>query len=232
MTRRIAALVRHGDYHQLAETPSAHQPFGLNARGHEQAKRGAELMKRQLAENGWVLDAQVVSSTLLRAWQTAELFIDTLSTTSSEPIQHRSESALCERCVGSAANLTSDQIYRVVESDPRLETPPADWKSNSHYRLPLEGAESLMEAGERVAGCLSRELEALKESEQPRVRLFVGHGAAFRHAAHRLGVLPFERIAELSMYHAHPVYLELCADGQWRHVGGNWKERKREGFTD
>jgi 2,3-bisphosphoglycerate-dependent phosphoglycerate mutase len=55
--------------------------------------------------------------------------------------------------------------------------------------------------------------------------LFVGHGAAFRHAAHHLGILTFDQIAELSMYHARPVYLECLPDGRWRQVGGEWKVR-------
>jgi hypothetical protein len=34
MSAHIAALVRHGDYHQLANVPSAQQPFALTDEGH------------------------------------------------------------------------------------------------------------------------------------------------------------------------------------------------------
>jgi 2,3-bisphosphoglycerate-dependent phosphoglycerate mutase len=65
------------------------------------------------------------------------------------------------------------------------------------------------------------------------LQLFVGHGAAFRHAAHCLGVLAFEQIARLSMYHARPVYLEYLPDGRWQHIGGAWKMRAGSaGHTD
>ena len=37
MPRLIAALIRHGDYRKLPDTPSAHQPFPLNAEGEAQA---------------------------------------------------------------------------------------------------------------------------------------------------------------------------------------------------
>jgi hypothetical protein len=48
-----------------------------------------------------------------------------------------------------------------------------------------------------------------------------------------MGVLSFEQIAQLSMYHAQPVYLEYLAQGGWRHVGGEWKVRARHSeYTD
>ena len=75
---------------------------------------------------------------------------------------------------------------------------------------------------------------ALKDRvEEDSLKLFVGHGAAFRHAAYRLGVLRFEDITRLSMYHARPVYLELLTDGGWQQVAGDWKVRQSNGeFTD
>jgi hypothetical protein len=65
------------------------------------------------------------------------------------------------------------------------------------------------------------------------LKIYVGHGAAFRHAAHHLGVLAFEDIAKLSMYHGVPVLLESHPDGSWRQVGGQWKQRApKEDFVD
>ncbi|MCG8406975.1 MAG: hypothetical protein MI923_17395, partial [Phycisphaerales bacterium] len=66
------------------------------------------------------------------------------------------------------------------------------------------------------------------------LQLFVGHGAAFRHAAHHLELLAFDQLAKLSMYHAEPIYLEYCPSepvasdqsrGSWRKIGGDWKIR-------
>ena len=134
--------------------------------------------------------------------------------------------ALAERSVGSAANLSVDKITELIHQDPRYPDPPPDWKANSHYRLPLQGAESLLEAGERVASHLVARMNALRgEIKSDSLKLFVGHGAAFRHAAFQLGVLQFEQIAELSMYHSRPVYLEYLYNRSWRHVQGEWKIR-------
>ena len=58
------------------------------------------------------------------------------------------------------------------------------------------------------------------------LHLFVGHGAAFRHAAYRLGVMSLEDVRRHSMYHAVPVVLEFRPDGTWRHAAGEWKVRK------
>jgi 2,3-bisphosphoglycerate-dependent phosphoglycerate mutase len=61
------------------------------------------------------------------------------------------------------------------------------------------------------------------------LKVFVGHGAAFRHAAHLLDVLEFDRIAAVSMWHARPVYFERFPDGTWRHLAGEWKLRRHGG---
>ncbi|MFG6178609.1 histidine phosphatase family protein [Halomonas sp. THAF12] len=230
--RTIAALVRHGDYHQLPDTPSAHQPFPLTERGEAQAAAAGHAVASTLAAEGWRLDETIDASQLLRAWQTAEGLREVLrevgyqAATGGSELRVESVVALAERGLGSAANLSLEQIARAVEADPRCEALPVDWKSNSHFCLPLPGAESLMEAGERVAEHLESRMAALAaRAGQDTLKLFIGHGAAFRHAAHRLGVLAFDDIARLSMYHAVPVYLERDAQGRWRHIGGCWKVR-------
>jgi len=130
--------------------------------------------------------------------------------------------------MGSAANLTIQQVESVIREDPRYEALPQDWKSNSRFCLPLQGAESLIQAGERVAKHLKTAMQQLEEqADVDTVKVFVGHGAATRHAAYVLGVLQFEEIARLSMYHAEPVYLEYNKNC-WEHVAGNWKVRDPE----
>ncbi len=224
--RVIAALIRHGDYLQLADTPSALQPLPLSAKGIEQAERAVSLLRGVVSMFGWSLHPVVDSSRLLRGWQTAEAICQTLQQQYGESMEIQQFDDLAERSLGAANNLTLRQIEAVMAIDPRFDKPPADWKSNSHYQLPLQGAESLMQAGMRVAAHLDRRLAELQgEVERDTVKLFVGHGAAFRHAAHQLGVLSFEQIAGLSMHHCRPVYLEREFAGAWTHRTGEWKVR-------
>ena len=94
------------------------------------------------------------------------------------------------------------------------------------------GAQPL-QAGERVAAHLSQRMVALAHEQRDSIKLFVGHGAAFRHAAYHLGVLEFGQIRQLSMYHCRPVMIEYLPGGQWRHLEGEWKLRQESGhFTD
>ena len=224
--RLIAALIRHGEYAQLPDTPSAHQPFALVAEGRAQALAAADQLHAVIASEQWSLLASIDSSSLLRGWQTARLISERLTALGLPGGEVESFDALAERGVGSAANLTIEQIVDVIRQDPRYPEPPADWKANSQYRLPFPGAESLLEAGERVASHLTRRMRELQQTvETSSLKLFVGHGAAFRHAAYRLGILQFEQIARLSMYHAQPVFLEYLPDGSWQHVQGEWKVR-------
>ena len=91
-----------------------------------------------------------------------------------------------------------------------------------------------MSAGERVARHISqRMLDAKTQVSVDTLMLFVGHGASLRHAAYQLGLLKFEQIALLSMYHTQPIYIELTTAHEYRHIAGEWKIRKkREAFTD
>lgn len=235
MSRLIAAIVRHGDYRQLADTPSAHQPFPLTDLGRQQASEASNALRRFLDQQNLQLCEQVDCSQLLRGWQTAEIILDGLRDRFAFSPQLCAFDALAERSVGSAANLSTAQIEAVIREDPRYPALPEDWKSNSRFRLPLQGAESLLEAGERVAEHLRQRMHALAANSADRpdtLKLFVGHGAAFRHAAYHLGILAFDDIRRLSMYHAQPVLLEYQPQGAWRHVAGDWKVRARDRFTD
>ncbi|MGI9321217.1 MAG: histidine phosphatase family protein, partial [Thiogranum sp.] len=209
MARLFAALIRHGEYAQLPNTPSAHQPFALTDTGRAQAYDAASELYDVIGKNTWSLIASIDSSRLLRGWQTAQLISARLQSLGLPESRVDSFDALAERSVGSAANLSVDRIVELVHQDPRYPDPPADWKANSHYRLPLQGAESLLEAGERVAAHLVARMNEIRgEITADSLKVFVGHGAAFRHAAFQLGILQFEQIAQLSMYHTRPVYLE------------------------
>lgn len=227
MTTRYAILLRHGDYRQKPETPSALQPHGLTDAGKEQALEAGNALARLAEDEGWQIAPEVFSSRQQRAWQTAALMCQSFSEATGLPLAVSEHEALAERSVGALANLTVAEIEQVLADDPRHAPPPGDWKSDSHYRLPVQGAESLMEAGERVAAFLKEQIGRLDE-RQPgaNAQIFVGHGAAIRHAAHHLGVLEFEEIRQLSMHHARPVVLKTGADGTWSHHCGAWKQRR------
>ena len=221
MPRLVAALIRHAEYQQLANTPSAHQPFPLTDKGRQQARQSASDLLQEAGKHGWAIAGELHSSGLLRAWETASIIADHLKGTHTVS----TFAELAERSVGCAANLTIQQIEVVVREDPRCDPLPKDWKSNSRFCLPLQGAESLVEAGERVAGHLKTAMQRLGQvATEDTVKVFVGHGAAIRHAAYSLGILRFEEISRLSMYHAEPVYIEYRESG-WKHLAGNWKVR-------
>lgn len=223
MARLIAALVRHGDYQQLTDVPSAHQPFPLTSLGEQQARQGGVALADLLQQRAWCLHPVIDSSQLLRAWQTADIIA--AQQASVPPVQ--AFDALAERSVGLVGNLTVSRIERLLREDPRYQQAPAGWKADSRYCLPFPGAESLMQAGERVAAHIEQRMASLPASAaEAQVKVFVGHGAAFRHAACQLGALEERRIPALSMYHVSPVYLERLADGRWQHLAGDWKQRQ------
>ncbi len=221
MGRRIAAIIRHGDYHQMPGAPSAHQPYPLNTDGEKHAEEAAAIIDKIQQQYGWSVTTEVDCSQMLRAWQTAEIIAQNLA--SQHDLQSFDE--LAERGVGCAANLTADQIVKIIHDDPRYPELPQNWKSNSEYKLPLQGAESLLEAGKRVAEHLTRRLSEIPVDGVDTVKLFVGHGAAFRHAAFHLGVMKYDDISRLSMFHGRPVFMELLLDGSWSQIAGEWKVR-------
>ena len=55
-----------------------------------------------------------------------------------------------------------------------------------------------MMAGQRVAEHISMSMQDCINAECDTLKVFVGHGAAFRHAAHILDVLNFDDIAKFS----------------------------------
>jgi 2,3-bisphosphoglycerate-dependent phosphoglycerate mutase len=228
MARRIAAFIRHAVYQQLVDTPSALQPFALTEAGIAQSKQSASEMRDYIQQNEWQLDPSIHTSTSLRAWQTAQLFAAQLQADLPVPATINSFDALTERSVGCAANLTIKQIEQIIKADPRYDDLPDQWKSDSYFKLPLQGAESLLEAGQRVAKHLNDVMAQVPTNNDDVVKLFVGHGASFRHAAYTLGVIDFEQIATLSMHHAKPIYLEYRTDGSWQHIAGEWKARPQK----
>ncbi|MDQ6996946.1 MAG: histidine phosphatase family protein [Mariprofundus sp.] len=233
-----AALIRHGDYHHQSDVPGACQPYPLNGNGRQQAQACALLLAAFSQQQGVMIAPEIHVSSLLRAWQSAKIIAHGLR--SSADASAHSDSILVqtprlvERCVGTLANLTVAQIEQVVRDDPRYADLPAGWKSNSHFCLPYPGAESLLQAGRRVADYIEQTMQ-VQQQRYPDgfIQLFIAHGAAFRHAAHHLGVLSLSEVSQLSMHYARPVFLhrDTSADAEtneklrWHHHSGAWKQR-------
>jgi 2,3-bisphosphoglycerate-dependent phosphoglycerate mutase len=226
------ALIRHGSFQQPEGVPSAYLPHPLDELGRRQAKEKAIDLARNIRARGLTLDTTIDSSLLLRAYETSVIFADLLTREFGE-IKVAQFECLAERCLGSAANLTLSEIDRIVELDPRLSKLPPRWKATTDFKLPFPGAESLLEAGRRVADHLIAEaLRMRKTGPEQALKLVVGHGGAFRHAAMHLGVLRKAEIPKLSMWHCEPVILQCDAENHWTHVGGEWKVRGNAGSDD
>jgi len=226
MPRVIMALLRHGAYDQPPDVPSAHLPYPLNEAGREQARNAVSLVLDTAAGEHWEIDTTLDSSRLLRAAETATLMAHGFAARQDRPFRVVEYDELAERSVGSAANLTTDRIDAILRIDPRCAPLPSNWQRDGFYRLPLQGAESLIQAGERVA----RHLEARASQMAGRqandvVKVVVGHGGSFRYAAVRLGILRADDAARLSMHHCAPIYLERRDAFTWVQVAGAWKER-------
>ncbi|MGC9386400.1 MAG: histidine phosphatase family protein [Hydrogenovibrio sp.] len=225
------AFLRHSDYQQTAHTPSALQHGALTPLGVQQAQAAAEELLDYARKHHLTLHPEIDASQSLRAWQTAEVLRQTLNRLTHYSGHCIEYTALHERSVGSFANLSVTDIEACLQADPRVPHPPMHWKSDSDYRLPCPYAESLMEAGQRVADHLTQTLNTLaSSSDAHRLKLIVGHGASFRHAAYHLGALKREEIAQKSMHHARPLIFECHLDDGhqvWSLCYGEWKTRSR-----
>lgn len=224
---RYLGFVRHGAYHQLPDTPSAFQPFALSPEGIKHAQQGAQ----ELVEHCHNLGIQSISlhcSVLQRAWQTARIIEDNLlgaGLTVNGPLTQTP--LLNERSVGAVANLPIDTIEIIVAEDDRYPNLPEGWKSDSHFCLPFAGAESLMQAGERVSDYVKKILNNHTDTD---LILFIGHGASIRHGAHLLDLLRFGDIRQLSMYYGHPVVFKFNRTTDLPEpepVAGRWKQRQQ-----
>lgn len=224
--RFVVALVRHGDYEQPERVPSALLPHPLTAKGREQARELATTLLAEARAHELTLASTIDCSSLLRAWQTATLMAAELTEQTGLAIEVAEFEALCERSLGAAANLTIEQISDAVANDPRRSPLPPDWKGHPHHRLPFVGAESLMQAGARVAAHLQQRAHAhAVHSKQDLLVVVISHGGALRHAAVCLGALEAERVTALSLHHCGHVLLEQYGDGRWTQIGGRWKVR-------
>jgi broad specificity phosphatase PhoE len=231
---RMLAWIRHGEYAQPSGVPSAHLPHGLTPRGQEQARAAAHALSQYAAQQGLEIHTVLDCSRLRRAWETAHLLARELERLGRSALTVQEFDDLGERGLGAAANLTIEQIEAVLAADPRFEVPPSGWKRDPNYVLPLPGAESLEDAGRRVARHVTARMRALTGGVS--LKLFVGHGGAFRHAARELGLLSATDVQRLSMQHAVPIYFEHRTDAlggdRLIHTAGRWRERASASSLD
>jgi 2,3-bisphosphoglycerate-dependent phosphoglycerate mutase len=236
MVKRLLAWIRHGEYAQPPGVPSAHLPHGLTSRGREQARGAGRAVWQYASEHGLKLDPVIDCSRMLRAWETASLLAEELFRLGGPVLQVEEFADLAERSLGAAANLTVEEIEAVLAADPRFRSPAPGWKRDPHYILPLQGAESLAQAGERVARHVIARLPAGASGAS--LKLFVGHGGAFRHAARLLGSLSVDDVQSLSMHNGAPIYFEhqlaesqtpdapgACLSDRLVRVAGEWRQR-------
>jgi 2,3-bisphosphoglycerate-dependent phosphoglycerate mutase len=114
----------------------------------------------------------------------------------------------------------------MLAADPRLGTLPDGWRRMPEFRLPVQGAESLMQAGARTATRVATSLDSIP-AEDPRdlMRIFVAHSGCLRHAVVQLGALDVRVVPGLSMDFAQVVFVEKLPNGDWVHIAGQFKKR-------
>ena len=220
----VLAVLRHADYLQPPDVPSAWLPWPLSERGVEQARQAAATIAGFLKARSLECLPTIDSSRMLRAWQTADIIGQQLQADLGRAFAIDEFEALAERSVGAVANLGVAQIEGILAEDPRYEVPPPGWKSMSDYKLPFQGAESLNEAGVRVAAHLEQVWRDSLDRGEAGLKIIVGHGASIRHAARQMGLLTADGVGRVSMHHAQPIFLSRDT-GDWQIIEGNWKPR-------
>lgn len=220
----IAVFMRHGHYPQPQGVPSAHLPYRLSESGAEQAQAGALSLAHWLSQQDTSLDPVIDSSHLPRARQTAEIVARTLAQEWGQRTEVRQYEALAERSVGAFANLSVSKIEQILVEEMGLPSPPPGWKRDPNYRLPVVGAESLLESGKRILDHVAERL-----SPDRSAKLFVGHGGAFRLAAALGAALPMNEVNQLSMHYGGWVAFQASPANagslDLKKIGGAWKVR-------
>lgn len=220
------AVMRHGDYEQPKGVPSALLPHPLTAKGRTQSEEAVERIAELIGHFDLSLHPIIDTSPSLRAWETAEIIRQGFRGDEEPRIDLEEVDTLTERSLGSMANLSIHEIETIMERDPRFRSPIKGWKSNSWYRLPYPGCESLMESGIRVASHLQQRADECQGTGT--LKLILGHGASLRHAALCLGLLESSQIPKFSMHHARPILLGKTSKGRWVQLAGDWKPRQEE----
>lgn len=227
--RRIAAFVRHGHFERPEGTASAHSLFPLSPTGREQARDAVDVVLDFADEFNLEVDARLEASQLLRAWETAKVISEELESRTGRSFHVLQRNELIERGIGSAANMRFDDIEAMLAEDPRIAPLPKGWRRLPEFRLPVQGAESLMQAGSRVASRVSASMNSIPNDDSRDVmRLFVAHSGCLRHAAVALGAVDVRKVPGLSMGFAQTVLIEKMPNGEWVHLAGEFEKHLPE----
>lgn len=217
-------FLRHAIYEQPKQVPSALLPHPLTSVGRVQATEGAKKITDFIQNHQINFPIKIETSSLLRAYETGTIIKNALENQYNIDILMQETDELTERRLGAMANLTVKAIEEIVNKDPRYPSPPKNWKSTSDYKLPYIGCESLNEAGKRI-------VNYIEANHFDGLRILVGHGASFRHAAKALNILKAEDIPKLSMHYATPLLFKYV-NGKWEHIDGKWKIRDTKDKID
>ncbi|MEZ4331596.1 MAG: histidine phosphatase family protein [Myxococcota bacterium] len=225
--RRIACLMRHAHFDRPRQLASAHLPYPLSSEGRAQAKAAAESVLRAAREQDLAIHPTIETSQLLRAWETGRILAEALEARTGCRFVVEERIELIERGLGSCANLRFDEIEALLARDPRLAPLPPEWRRRADFRLPVPGAESLLDAGVRTARRIDRSLASASAPDAPGgvLKIFVAHGGCLRHAAVVRDILPIDEAIKLTMDYCGTVLIESIGPQRWRHVAGEWKKR-------
>ncbi len=223
--RRVAGLVRHGHFDRPDETASAHRLLALSDEGRAQARAGADAILMLCQEQNLELDSTIEVSQLLRAWETGTILAEQFTEKLGISFDVKEHDEIIERGIGSCANLRFSEIEAVLALDPRLEPLPTGWRRRPEFKLPVQGAESLMQAGMRTGSYIATSVDAMPDDD-PRdlLRLFVAHSGCLRHAAVYLGAVDIGEVSGLSMNFCQTILIEKSESGDWERRGGDWKK--------
>jgi 2,3-bisphosphoglycerate-dependent phosphoglycerate mutase len=219
--RIVAAIARHGALERPKGVPSAQLLYPLTSQGREQAASLAQRLLAYSDQHALTLHPVIDASPLLSAFETATIVAEALSRATHRPFRVDQHDVLCARSFGPAANLTIAEIEDLLAGDARCGRPPPGWRHFPEFALPFPGAESLRDAGQRVAEHLRASAARLAtKSRASKLQLFVSHSCALRYASVELGVLDAARAGNLGMHHCEPILLEAQPSGSWQHLDG------------
>jgi 2,3-bisphosphoglycerate-dependent phosphoglycerate mutase len=229
VSRVVCLVTRHARYEQPLGVVGAHIPYPLTEEGKAEARAAADRVQALAAAHRIKLDPVVDTSVLLRAYETAEILARALAQREGRTFTVREFEDLAERSVGSATNLSLNEIDAVLARDPRTEAAPAGWERDPHYRLPFPGAESLLQAGERVARHLRKAVDEVRAGGEAgdRMKIVVGHSGSLLHALVHLGALSLDAVRDLTPPYAYPVPVAPRdgSPGAWKLLDRTWFAR-------
>jgi 2,3-bisphosphoglycerate-dependent phosphoglycerate mutase len=205
---------------------SAHLLLPLTETGREQARQAAQTVHEWADRSGLEIDPLIEASQLLRASETARIIASELGRLRGASFDVEDRDEMLERSLGSCANLRLDEISRLLAADPRLSPLPEGWRRTPDFRLPVPGAESLMQAGARTAARIDASLDTIPADDTRDIlRLFVAHSGCLRHAAVVKQALEADLVSGITMDFAQSIFVERLSDGSWKRIEGEWKKR-------